>query len=140
METLRPMQRPVGIEPFVPRPVGMSGPIDSESTFVASSPLVPEAPARPLTVAPFTSQPVTTPLVALPPVSERTMALDLSVGPDSVVQTVPAPMGLRAQPPIAPQRPAAPAPAAPSKTPIIIAVVIAMLFIAAAIVVVITRK
>ncbi len=140
METLRPMQRPVGIEPFVPRPVGMSGPIDSESTFVASSPLVPEAPARPLTVAPFTSQPVTTPLVALPPVSERTMALDLSVGPDSVVQTVPAPMGLRAQPPIAPQRPAAPAPAAPSKTPIIIAVVIAMLLIAAAIIVVITRK
>ena len=139
METLRPMQRPVAIEAFVPRPVG-NGPVDSESTFVASSPLVPEVTARPLTMAPLTPQPVTAPLVPLPPVSERTMALDLSGGPESIVQTMPAPMGLHGPLPIAPRPPAAPAPAPPSKAPILVAVVIALLLIAGALVVVFTRK
>ena len=39
METLRPMKRPVGLEAFVPRAPG-GGPVDAESTFVASGPLV----------------------------------------------------------------------------------------------------
>lgn len=138
METLRPMQRPVALEPFVPRVPGVSGPIDSESTFVAASPLVPEAPPRPLTMAsaPLHAQPV-----ALPPVSERTMAIDTSSGPPDMGLTMPAPMAMMgaAPRPFAPPPPAQPA-APPSKLPIIIAVVIALLLIIGALVVVATRR
>ncbi|MFO0651898.1 MAG: hypothetical protein U0326_37095 [Polyangiales bacterium] len=140
METLRPMQRPVALEPFVPRIPGMSGPVDAESTFVANSPLVPEAPPRPLTMAsvPLHAQPV-----ALPPVSERTMAIDTSGGPHDIGHTMPAPMGMMGAPrPFTPpvaqpvERPVA----APSKLPIIVAVVIALVLIAGALAVVATRR
>ncbi len=140
METLRPMQRPIALDAFVPRVPGVSGPVDAESTFVANSPLVPEAPPRPLTMAsvPLHAQPV-----ALPPVSERTMAIDTSAALPDLGHTMPAPMGMMGAPrPFAPPvaQPVGQPAAAPSKLPIVIAVVIALVLIAGALVVVATRR
>ena len=137
METLRPMKRPVGLEAFVPRAPG-GGPVDAESTFVASGPLVAEVVKRPPTMAPRMPQhaPVG---MELPPVSERTMAIDTSA--PMISPTLQAPMGMMAH-----ARPPAPAPlrpppaAAPSKTPILVAVVVALVLIGVALAVAALRR
>lgn len=137
METLRPMQRPAGLEPFLPRAPG-GGPVDAESTFVATGPLVVEAVARPPTMAPRMPQHASMGM-ALPPVSERTMAIDTSA--PMISPTLQAPMGMmaHARPP-APTPFQAPPAASPSKTPIVVAVVVALILIGVALAVVALRR
>ncbi len=137
METLRPMKRPTGVEPFLPRAPG-GGPVDAESTFVTSGPLVAEVVKRPPTMAPRMPQhaPVG---MALPPVSERTMAIDTAA--PLIAPTLQAPMAMHGQ-----ARPRAPAPfqpppaATPSKTPIVVAVALALVLIGLALAVVALRR